>query len=484
MDKLTATRHLHWGKPPSNYREWTTTTICCHRFATLPTKRGVSAKSPEFTSLDHRWYLEVYPGGDEDGADDSVALFLWSNETGGRRRMCIEFAFAVRDGTGGGGGVVNTLHGSSDGDVDVGLGGDFASRSKILDSLVDGTLVIEVRMRHAGTTAAVAFVPDNPSSSVLGGLFLDGTTSDVVFGVTKLARTSNDNSTETATTVEFPAHRLIVERYVNKLADLCRALSGGGEDTTPTASMVHIDDVSPDVFRHLLHYMYGGKVFENGDGDVISRAREIYEAADAYGMIELKLEAEAYYVNYAIVSVDNVVELLTFADEKKCDLLKERVMDYIVTNKVEVLARLSLEDVPGVLFSDLLAAVARVDGTTSCREEEDEQSYPFMGIGELRRMAHERGLSIDGSRASLISALKAPPGRATAPVAERGGAVDDSSEGGGGAGGKGGFLMRLLASNATLVTTGGGGGRGVDVPRDDNVLSSAPSHQLGSGRDP
>jgi hypothetical protein len=380
--------------------------------------------------------------------------------------MYIDFAFAVRDdgggGTGGGGVVENLLHGSNDGNLDIGLGGDFASKSRIMDALVDGTLVIEVRMRRtrsssAGATYAASFVPANPSSTILSGLFLDESTSDIAFRVME----------GTTPAVEFHAHKLILERYANKLSDLCRSSSGGGggDDAHAESSMVLIDDVSPNVFRHLLHYMYGGRVFE--DGDAGSRAREVYDAADAYGVTELKLEAEAYYVDSAVVSVDNVVELLTFADAKNCALLKERVMDYIVANEVEVLERLSLEDVPGVHFSDLLAAVARADGrTTSRRREggEGEESLSVMGIGELRRMAHERGLSIDGSRESLVSALRAPPGGATAPVA-----VSDSGGEGGGGGGKGGFLMRFLAPNAISTTTGGSS----DVPRDYDAPSSA-----------
>ena len=107
MDKTTQHRVIHWGKPSSNYREWTTTTVCCHGYANLPTERGTSSKSPEFACLGHRWYLELYPGGDEDSANDYAAIFLWSNEPpgeggGGSSRMYIDFAFAVRDDGGGG----------------------------------------------------------------------------------------------------------------------------------------------------------------------------------------------------------------------------------------------------------------------------------------------------------------------------------------------------------------------------------------------
>jgi hypothetical protein len=500
----TTVAAIHWGKPSSLYRAWEITTVCCHGFADLPAERGKATKSPEFTCLDHRWYLEIYPGGDEDSADGSVAIFLWSVDP--KKSINIDFGFTVKDGEGGV--VENSVHGSNDGNVDIGLGGDFASRSKIVGALVEGTLVIEVRMRLAGSSPSSlkkpAFVPENPCKGILGGLFLDEKTADVVFEVGGPQRSNNDSN---SATVSFPAHSLILERYSNKLADLCRSMSVGGDGATPS-SIIRIDDVSPDVFRHLLRYLYGGEVFE--EGDARSCARDIFEAADGYGMTELKLEAEAWYVDSKTLSMENVKELLLYADAKNCALLKERVMDFIVMNKVEVLDSVAMDDVPGGLFSDLLAAVVRVDGTPREGGETTasfvggvDASFSVMGISELRQRAHESGLAVDGSREALIKALKypcreqpassmpapvvgqsAPVVGQSAPVVGQSGTLDDN--GGGGAGGGGGFLRRLLVGSTPMTAAGVGDGF-VDVPRDDDGPSSpgaSVSDKVGSPRDP
>ena len=65
-------------------------------------------------------------------------------------------------------------------------GFDYAERTTLLSSLVDGTLVIEVRMRLAKPTKSdpPPFIPENPSScKTIEGVFLDEKYSDVMFEV-------------------------------------------------------------------------------------------------------------------------------------------------------------------------------------------------------------------------------------------------------------------------------------------------------------
>ena len=62
---------------------------------------------------------------------------------------------------------------------------DFELRSKIIDSLVDGALVIEVHMKRLDPTEPTPpFIPDNPATcKIVQGLFLDEETADIVFEV-------------------------------------------------------------------------------------------------------------------------------------------------------------------------------------------------------------------------------------------------------------------------------------------------------------
>ena len=79
-------------------------------------------------------------------------------------------------------------------------------------------------------------------------------------------------------------------------------------------------------------------------------------------------------------------------------------MDFIAENVQEVLEKVSLKDVPGGLYSDLLAAVAREREWFFDDDSIDRLST--MPVSDLRRQAHEEGLDYDGSREVLIDALK------------------------------------------------------------------------------
>ena len=117
-----------------------------------------------------------------------------------------------------------------------------------------------------------------------------------------------------------------------------------------------IPDVKADIFHHLLYYIYGGKV---ADDELKANAKKIINASDKYGVPNLKLEAEACFVNSTTITAENMMEHLLYADSKNCAFLKEAVMDFVASNEVEVIEKVSLKDVPGGMFADLLTAVEK-----------------------------------------------------------------------------------------------------------------------------
>ncbi len=123
------------------------------------------------------------------------------------------------------------------------------------------------------------------------------------------------------------------------------------------------------------------------------------EAADNYGVINLKLEAEVYYVSNLELCSGNVLENHLCGDSMNCALVKEEVMDmdYTVKNSEDILAKGILKDTTSGLLNDVLAAMTRREGGT-----DDGTSYMF--ISELRREAYEKGLDFDGSREMLAFA--------------------------------------------------------------------------------
>ena len=144
---------VHVGTPPPGFREWSRTNVYFHDFANLPAEKGRLVRSDSFECLGHAWRVGMYPGGeritnpigaaDADAGGGAMASVVLCN----RSSVDVLFGFGVKDGTG------REVGGTSSHSLASGRRAtisDFLRRSKIMKSLVDGTLVIEVRMKPAG----------------------------------------------------------------------------------------------------------------------------------------------------------------------------------------------------------------------------------------------------------------------------------------------------------------------------------------------
>ena len=157
-------------------------------------------------------------------------------------------------------------------------------------------------------------------------------------GNKKVDTTNNNKRAKTSTTLH--AHHNILQKYPSPLlSELC--CKAGGESGMTTVS---ITDVTSEIFRFMLYYIYGGKLT---DEELKRNAKEIINAADKYGVINLKLEAEAVFVTSTMVTFDTAIDNLLYADSKNCSLLKESVLDFIAENRKEATKKLSFKDVPG-----------------------------------------------------------------------------------------------------------------------------------------
>ena len=111
--------------------------------------------------------------------------------------------------------------------------------------------------------------------------------------------------------------------------------------------------------------------------------------------------------NATSFSMENLKDILLYADSKNCALLKETAMDYMVQNQDKLLGKVSFHDAPGSLLNDFIAATAR--GARMSNETDDnnvDNQYNTLRISELRKKAYEIGLNVDGSREMLIAAFK------------------------------------------------------------------------------
>jgi hypothetical protein len=181
---------------------------------------------------------------------------------------------------------------------------------------------------------------------------------------------------------------MIMRKCSTTLAELCES---GRDELCP----IQITVVSPNVFRHLLNYVYGGQVTA---GEMKLHATEIIDASDKYGIPNLKLEAEDCLVGASTFSVENIMDHLLYADSKNCALLKEAAIDFIVETKVEIIKKVSFKDVPGTLVSDVLTALSRAEGK--------KDDFVTLRISDLCRKVHEMGMNVDGSREMLLAVLE------------------------------------------------------------------------------
>ena len=404
-------RVVNVGTPPSGFEDWTMTAVRFHNFVDLPTTRDVH--SPEFFSLGNQWRLEISPGGDGESDDGMVAVYLVNRD---HTSITVTWCFAVRDSTGKEVACSNVPDNfidvfdeppkylnfdAVDGRKPNAWGNyDFSERQTLIDALLDGTLTIEVRMRRKYIEPThKQFIPKNPIGKNILKLYNEEETADVVFEVGDGDRVSLEakggcKRVKTSTTT-FYAHRLVIKDGSTTLAELCK---NSDEETTT----IPITNVNPNIFKHVLYYLYGGKV---SDADLSGNAKEIVNACDKYGVVNLKLEAEAHYVKSTAINIDNMMENLLYADSMNLALLKESVMDYIVANKHNIIGKVSFEGFPSHLVSDLLTAVARIDQNDKVGDSESIK-YNKLRVGTLRQMLDDKGLNIDGSREAMIAALK------------------------------------------------------------------------------
>lgn len=366
-------------------REWETHTVSFPGFADLSTPKGSYVKSSKFICLGREWCLWIFPrsrGVEVEAAEEEkVSVYLSLRSAG---KLKVEFSFTIKD--------LQTTIRIREFKPNDGVTGyrNLYTRDKIVARLVDGTLLVEVKLRHA--TSAPPFIPDNPATcNIVQKMFMDEEFTDITFEI------GGEKLTTSSPTV-FHAHRLILKMAAPQLEELCVK-----SDETPTR--VQILDVSPDTFKALLLYIYGCKIPEFGND--ISRTKDIIEAANKYGVTRLKLEAESHYVSSIKFNLENVVENLLFAETKNCALLKEKIMKFIVNNAVDIVEKETLKNFSGGgLLNDALTALAMKEKDKACRGNDNENSsMSTIPICELRRLAQEKGMDVDGTREMLISAL-------------------------------------------------------------------------------
>ena len=165
--KTTTTTIIDVGTPTANFQGWDTAEV--RYFANHLPIIGQGIKSPIFTCLGKEWRLKVKPGGARSSqVSDRVAIYLINVSN---TSIHINYSIIVKDSNGrevvGCRPFFISSHnfrprGSMSDNIGI---KNFAKRSNILQSLVDGTLVLGVQMQLAGTTNTTSICGGGGSSS-------------------------------------------------------------------------------------------------------------------------------------------------------------------------------------------------------------------------------------------------------------------------------------------------------------------------------
>ncbi|EJK44742.1 hypothetical protein THAOC_36697 [Thalassiosira oceanica] len=256
-----------------------------------------------------------------------------------------------------------------------------------------GSLTLEILLAESKPPLP-AFLPSNPFNDNMLKGFNNEEKSDVTFEVGGEVESAPDRRKRAKTTATtFHASHVILGLNAPALADMCRP----GDETA-----VPINGVEPEVFKMVLYFCYGGTFSQ--EELAAANTRGIIDAADRFGIVNLKLQAEAALTKRTEITVDNMLDNLLYANSKNLALFQETIMDFVAENDDKIVGNVSFDDVPGNLMSDLLTAVARGKKTTG--EASPEDDLKLMRVGELRKRLNDKGLCIDGSRETMIALLK------------------------------------------------------------------------------
>lgn len=96
---------------------------------------------------------------------------------------------------------------------------------------------------------------------------------------------------------------------------------------------VVIEDIEPDVFRVLLHFIYTGRVSLAEMGKFAAR---LYTAADKYLLDQLKSACENHLIRRPM-SADKCFELLLFTNDHPVEQLKQAAINYFRLFPIEVM---------------------------------------------------------------------------------------------------------------------------------------------------
>jgi len=187
----------------------------------------------------------------------------------------------------------------------------------------------------------------------------------------------------------FPSKYIFAHEFILRVMapDLFSTL-GNHEFDEDTMKVIPMEDGNPDVFYHVVRYLYGGGLAPKEF--ILEHGMEFIDMANKFGITDLKLEVEAMLVSSRVINLGNVIEYFSFSDAKDCALLHEYAISMLMARENDVFS----SDFGSICTPKLVRQImlAKHDSGDS--------------VAVLRDKLLERNLSIDGSKKTLISRLE------------------------------------------------------------------------------
>eukprot|EP00579_Thalassiosira_antarctica_P010441 CAMPEP_0201910386 /NCGR_PEP_ID=MMETSP0903-20130614/1778_1 /ASSEMBLY_ACC=CAM_ASM_000552 /TAXON_ID=420261 /ORGANISM="Thalassiosira antarctica, Strain CCMP982" /LENGTH=386 /DNA_ID=CAMNT_0048445011 /DNA_START=241 /DNA_END=1401 /DNA_ORIENTATION=- len=239
----------------------------------------------------------------------------------------------------------------------------------------DGSLIVEVIVSYQIEHSSFS-LPESPVVKNLLKLLSSGEDADVFFHI-------DDDI--------IPAHKLILKMNAPFLASLFN-----------NGKSVPIEGCSLEVFRVLLKYVYGDN---KPDSDfLLEHNKDIIKTAHKYGIIGLKLEAEAARVQHFSMDASNVVEILLFADQMKCAIIMEYAKSVFVDRFDDIVHSESFDALSHSfdLLKELMIEVKEKAGSQKWKGE----TFERMSVNKLLDLCQSLDLDYDGTKEVLIARLE------------------------------------------------------------------------------
>ncbi len=381
-----------------------------------------------FRFCGQKWVLRLHPGGYENSEDGYIALFLCRLFGKGRIQIDYKFSIYSLDGNVAKEATIQYEFGGGDGYGSQ----NFMKRSKIMSSskpiLKDGTLSISL-MRRPTLGMPKTFIPPYRFANFMSSLFGNPKHADIMFVVqstdTKEAEKSSYTKGSEESTEAFEvgqlksrnglaeekseqknqiyAHRLVLISCAPGLATLCEPYA----NMTP----VPIMGINLATFKLVLKYVYGIQLQYS---DWQNHSKELMDAADRFGLIHLRLEAEAWFVKFKSITSENALDLLQYAHAKTLPLLQEALMKYLVNNKIKAQKIILPSDfftASNTLIADLFGAMDPDKSTNARDPRESDSKYRAMDVDSLRREAYYTGMDFDRQQEFLVKSLEVKAGK-------------------------------------------------------------------------